>query len=352
MAHSRATPARSRTQPLAEKVGVRGKPEALPEACMAPMLATLGTMPSDVAAYGYEVKWDGYRALARMDGSSFLLCSRNGKDLSERFPEVAGLRSQVKRRAVLDGELVAMDRHGHPSFSALQTRMPRGGGVSARAWDPKHFTLQYMVFDVLHLDGKSTRDLAYTERREILEGLALAGPGWQVPPMHPDGPALLEIMRQAQQEGIIAKRLTSTYHPGRRSPDWLKVKLNQSEEFLIVGSWSSGKHGLSSLLLGYYPTAADAKAGRNLRFCGKVGTGFSEGDRDQLEHALGKIGSAKPLVDGDLPRGAGITWCKPVLIAQIHFTEWTHDGALRHPSFMGLRSDKAPTEVVHQPGKG
>lgn len=329
-----------------------GTAEPLPDACMAPMLATLGSMPADLGAFGYEVKWDGYRALARIDATSFLLCSRNGNDLSERFPEVAGLRSRLKRRILLDGELVAMDRQGHPNFSALQTRMPRGGGVRAtRAWDPARFTLQYMVFDILHLDGFSTRGLPYTERRAILEGLALSGSGWQVPPRHPDGPALLEVMRQAGQEGIIAKRLTSIYRPGLRSPDWLKVKLNQSEEFIIAGYWSSGKHGLSSLLLACYSSATDAKAGRNLRFCGKVGTGFNEADREQLERALAKISSPAPLVVGNLPRGTGVVWCRPVLVAQIHYTEWTHDGALRHPVFKGLRSDKAPADVVHRPQK-
>ncbi|MGH3584613.1 MAG: hypothetical protein ACRDUB_23705, partial [Mycobacterium sp.] len=185
-----ATPRRSTT--AAEDLVQAGRREALPAGCVSPMLATLGAMPTDLDAYAYEVKWDGYRALACSAGATFRLCSRNGIDLAERFPEVAAGRRRLQRPLLVDGELVALDRQGHPSFSALQTRMPRGGVPSpSRLWDPARFTLQYMVFDILHLDGHSLRALPYHERRSILEGLGLAGPVWQVPPWYPDGPALL-----------------------------------------------------------------------------------------------------------------------------------------------------------------
>jgi bifunctional non-homologous end joining protein LigD len=314
------------------------------------MLATLGPMPAELSSYGYEVKWDGYRAMARWDGRRFLLCSRNGIDMSKRFHEIAPLQNALRRPVLLDGEVVAMDRDGRPSFSALQTRMPRLDGVPrSRRWDPRHQTLQYMIFDVLHYDGKSTCHLAYVHRRTILDTMSLSGPAWQVSPVHPDGMELLEIMRETRQEGLIAKRLTSVYHVGRRSPDWIKVKLNQSEEFLIIGYWSSGKHGLSSLLLGCYASTADARARRNLRFCGKVGTGFSEEDRVQLQKVLSRQRMDHPPVAGGHWEH-GTVWCVPHFIAQIHYTEWMHDGALHHPVFMGLRTDKEPHEVVHQPG--
>lgn len=345
MRHAAITSTRARAIPV-----VGGARESFPDAGMAPMLATLGSMPTDLDAYAYEVKWDGYRALAHTDGRSFRLCSRNGVDLTERFPEITAQGSRMKRPVLLDGELVAMDGHGHPSFSALQTRMPRGGGPQlGRKWNPARFTLTYMVFDILHLDGHSTRGLAYTKRRKLLEDLALPGTSWQVPCWYRDGPALLEVMRRTAQEGIIAKRLTSTYQVGKRSRDWLKVKLNQSDEFVIAGYWSSGKHGLSSLLLGCYPTAKDALVGRNLRFCGKVGTGFSEADRIRLQRMLTRIASPTPVVTGALPKGLGVSWCKPLLVAQIHYAEWTYDGALRHPVFEGLRSDKQPADVVVHP---
>ncbi len=321
----------------------------MPSGCSAPMLATLGKMPRDALDYGYEVKWDGYRALARWDGQKFLLCSRNGIDLSKRFFEIAPLQKALRRPVLLDGEIVAMDRSGRPSFSALQTRMPRFGGIPRmRRWDAKQQSLQYMIFDVLHYDGRSTCDLAYLHRRAILDTMSLNGPAWQVPPVHPDGKELLAIMHKTHMEGIIAKRLTSVYRSGHRSPDWVKIKLNQSEEFLIVGYWSSGKHGLSSLLLGCYPSAADARVARHLRYCGKVGSGFSEDDRMHLEKALRRLQTDVAPVIGGPPRNRDIIWCKPHLVAQIQYSEWTHDGALRHPVFMGLRSDKEPQEIVHR----
>jgi bifunctional non-homologous end joining protein LigD len=336
------------TDPAALLAGLPDR--ALPSGCTAPMLATLGNMPAQAQQFGYEVKWDGYRLLARWDGRTLRLCSRNGLDLAPRFPEVAAMRSALPAPMLLDGELVALDRAGRPSFSALQTRMPRPGARrGGRRWDPDHHSLHYMVFDVLHYRRKPVVRLSYADRRSLLESFALSGPAWQTPPTHPDGAALLTLMRQGGQEGIIAKRYTSTYQVGRRSPDWIKIKVSQSEEFVIVGWWSSGRHGLSSLLLGYHPSAAQAKAGAPLRYCGKVGTGFSESDRVRLERALKKIAVTTPLVTGALPHDAGITWCRPAFVAQIRFSEWTHDGALRHPAFLGLRSDKLPQEVIHQP---
>lgn len=320
----------------------------MPPLCTSPMLATPGPMPTSLDAYGYEVKWDGYRALCRWDGARFLLCSRNGIDLSDRFPELAPLRRALRRPVLLDGEIVALDRHGRPSFSALQTRMPAQRAVrTGRTWDPVRFSIQYMIFDVLHADGASMCPLPYTDRRRLLESLPLSGPAWQVPPWHADGPALLALMARTGQEGIIAKLLISRYHPGRRTGEWIKVKLDQQDEFIVVGYWSSGRQGLSSLLLGCFVSVADAKAERNLRFCGKVGTGFSQQDRLDLLEGLSRFRVEHSPVIGDIPRGAGITWCKPVVVVQIRYSEWTHDGSLRHPAFIGLRSDKRPRDVIH-----
>ena len=294
------------------------------------------------------MKWDGYRALCRWDGARFLVCSRNGNDLSDRFSEIAPLRHAFKCPILLDGEIVALDHDGRPSFSALQTRMPVQRGIrSGRSWDHSRHSLQYMIFDVLYVDGASTCSLPYTDRRTLLESLSLAGSAWQVPPRYADGPALLALMRKTGQEGLIAKLLTSRYHPGRRTGEWIKVKLDRHDEFIIVGYWSSGKQGLSSLLLGCFATAAEASAGRNLRFCGKVGTGFSQQDRCDLLKGLATLRVDGPPVVGDIPRGAGITWCKPVVVAEIRYREWTHDGSLRHPAFIGLRSDKPPRDVIH-----
>ena len=324
---------------------------AFPTRCTSPMLATLGSMPAHPERFSYEVKWDGYRLLAHFDGRKLALCSRTGLDLSPRFPEITALRQALQKPVVLDGELVALDRDGHPSFSALQTRMPRPHAMHrGRAWDPQVHSLHYMLFDVLHYDRKPVVRLSYADRRILLESLALAGPAWQTPPAHHDGAALLALMRRNHQEGIIAKRHTSTYQPGLRSPDWIKIKVTRSDEFVVVGWWSSGKHGLSSLLLGYHPSATSARADAPLAYCGKVGTGFTDADRVRLERALKKLAVEVPPVTGDLPHGTGISWCRPALVAQIRYSEWTHDGALRHPAFLGLRSDKLPQDVVHHPG--
>jgi bifunctional non-homologous end joining protein LigD len=333
---------------------ISGLPDrALPGPCLPPMLATLGSMPVHPEQFGYEVKWDGYRLLARFDGRHLMLCSRNGIDLSPRFPEITALGQALHRPVLLDGELVALDREGRPRFSALQTRMPHPGGVrGARHWDPREHSVHYMVFDVLHYGHKPVTRLPYADRRSLLESFALAGPAWQTPPFHSDGAALLDLMRRNHQEGIIAKRYTSIYQAGRRSPDWIKVKVSHSDEFVVVGWWSSGKHGMSSLLLGYHPSNASAAAGAPLLYCGKVGTGFSDADRVRLERALKRLAVATPPVTGDLPRGPGISWCRPALVAQIRYSEWTHDGSLRHPTYLGLRSDKLPGDVVHRPGGG
>ncbi|MBA3697385.1 MAG: hypothetical protein H0W78_00765 [Planctomycetes bacterium] len=321
-----------------------------PNRCTAPMLATPGVMPAHPEQFAYEVKWDGYRLLAHFNGQRLRLCSRNGLDLAPRLPEFTALRRALRQPVVLDGELVALDRDGHPSFSALQTRMPRPAVMhSGRTWDPHVHSLHYMLFDILHHAGKSVTRLPYDDRRNLLESLSLAGPTWQTPPSHPDGAALLALMRRTHQEGIIAKRLTSTYRPGLRSPDWIKIKVTRSDEFVVVGWWSSGKHGLSSLLLGYHPSTARARANAPLLYCGKVGTGFSDSDRLRLERALKKLAVDTPPVTGELPHGPGISWCRPALVAQIRYSEWTHDGALRHPTFLGLRGDKVPEDVVHQP---
>ncbi len=197
--------------------------------------------------------------------------------------------------------------------------------------------------------GRSTRDLPYSDRRALLQSLRLQHDHASIASSEYDGQALLGRMELLGREGIIAKRRSSRYRFGIRSPDWIKIKLTQSDEFLVVGYWSSGKHPLSSLLLGYYASRQDAAHGRPLRYAGKVGTGFSESGREALAKALQAIATDLPPCQGALPHGPGVHWCLPQVVVQVRFTEWTHDGALRHPSFVEVRSDREARDVVHRP---
>ena len=320
---------------------------------LAPMLATRGTLPTARAdEFAFEVKWDGYRALAHWNGRTLRLLSRNGINMAARFAEITALSKALRKPAVLDGEIIASDRNGHADFSALQTRMPPPRPLTARAveaggrWDPKRHHLRYMIFDLLHYDGRDLTGLPYEDRRSLLDSLGLDGESWTVPPMHADGAALLAAMRASGQEGVIAKRLSSLYRCGRRSPDWIKATIDLRDEFVIIGYWSSAHHGVASLLLGYHQ-----EAGGDLVYCGKVGTGFDERARVVLEEGLKTLRLREAPLAGPIPRELsrekGITWCRPVLVAQIRYRGWTHGGALRHPSFIGLRPDKSAADIVH-----
>ncbi len=325
-----------------------GQREALPHA-LRPMLATLGSMPPDAQAWRFEEKWDGYRALVQWDGERCRILSRNGLDLTARFPELSGICAHHREPLLLDGEIVAVDGLSRASFAALQARMSAGGSPGGGpSWASGGYRVSCMLFDLLHRGGRSTRTMSLLKRRALLAGLELEGEHWSTPPYHHDGAALLERMRRRGAEGIIAKRAESRYLPGARTRDWLKVKLQRSDDFVVVGWWSSGADAqVSSLLLGYHDSAPSRSAGQPLRYAGKIGTGFSAADRGMLGAALSRDELIVPPCAGDLPRGPGVHWCRPRLVAQVRFTEWTRDGRLRHPAFLGLREDSEPQAVIH-----
>jgi bifunctional non-homologous end joining protein LigD len=320
--------------------------EPLPD-LVRPMLAVLGDLPADDAGWAYEMKWDGVRAIAYVDGGRVRLMSRNDLDITRSYPEIAGLGEQLgSTAAVLDGELVAFDAGGAPDFGRLQRRMhvedPRAARRLAR-----DVPVVYLVFDVLHLDGRSTVGLPYDERRELLTGLGLTGASWQTPPSF-DGPGadVLAASRANRLEGVLAKRRSAPYRPGGRSPDWTKVKHVRMQEVVVAG-WKPGQGSradtIGSLVLGVY------EDGR-LRPAGRVGTGFTRQMLDRLLAQLTALERASSPFDEVLPSAErrGVRWVRPELVGEVAFTEWTGDGRLRHPAWRGLRPDKSPADVTRE----
>ncbi len=308
-----------------------------------PMLARAGGLPRDEGNWSFEVKWDGIRAIGYLQPGRIRLESRNLRDITAGYPELRGILLDLgMREAVLDGELVAFDEDGRPSFARLQRRMHVTAPAAVRRLAAST-PVVYAIFDLLYLDGHPLLELPYGVRRRRLEELALEGPAWRVPAVHVgEGSRLLAATVQQGLEGIVAKRLDSTYDPGRRSGVWIKVKNTRRQE-LVIGGWIPGEgrraQRIGALLMGYH------QHGR-FRSAGRVGTGFTEATLDDLRERLAPLErDSSPFTDGPKPPREA-KFVEPCLVAEIEFTEWTADGVLRAPSFKGLRHDKSPREVV------
>jgi bifunctional non-homologous end joining protein LigD len=307
-----------------------------------PMSARSGPLPRDDDRYGFEIKWDGVRAIAYSQPGRLRFESRNLNDITARYPELARLnRALSSHEAVLDGEVVAFDAQGRPSFSALQGRMHIASEAQARRL-AKSAPVTYVIFDLLWLDGHSLMGLPYAERREELVALDLNGERWQTPEhVVGGGKALLEASAAQGLEGIMAKRLDCPYEPGKRSNGWVKVKNVERQEFVVAG-WVPGegrrRERIGALLLGL-------REGTELRHVGRVGTGFTERELDRLAGLLAPLQRDGSPFAGrpKLPRDA--VFVEPRLVAEVEFREWTPDGMLRAPSYKGLRDDK-PAELV------
>ena len=316
---------------------------------VAPMLATTAQGAPRGRGWAYEFKWDGVRAIAYVEGGRVRLMSRNTNDITARYPELRELGLSIgSTRLVLDGEVVAFDEEGRPSFGRLQNRMHVRGEAKVRRL-ARDVPIAYLVFDVLYIDGRSTVELPYTERRELLHSLKLTGPHWDTPPHYvDDGPAIIAASKAQQFEGVMAKRLDSTYTPGCRSDAWHKIKNIRRQE-VVIGGWTRGEGNreghIGSLLVGVY----DDKG--NFRYAGNVGTGFKATTLRELAAIL------KPLVRKESPFSTSVsrahaktaTYVEPQLVCEVDFTEWTGDGKLRHPSYKGLRDDKSARDVVREP---
>ena len=301
----------------------------------APMLATLAQEIPRGAGWSFEVKWDGYRALARVAGGDATLTSRNGNDLTARFPTVAKeLAKAVKTpHCVLDGEVCALDESGRSSFSAMQ---------QGKSGTP----IVYYAFDVLEVEGEALVDLPLVERRKrLVQLLDKRNRTVRVSESFDDGEALLAAAKEQELEGIIAKRLDSRYAVGKRNRDWLKIKTHGRQEFVIAGfTKGTGRRATSfgSLVLGFY-------RGDELVYAGNVGTGFTGKEIDKLLDKLRPLKrSTSPFREvPKMPkvRKSDVIWVEPILVCEVEFAEWTHDGRLRAPSYQGLREDKQASEV-------
>jgi bifunctional non-homologous end joining protein LigD len=287
------------------------------------------------AEWAFELKWDGYRTIAFVDvlERDVRLQSSNQIDVTARWPELGMLWHSVNARsAILDGEAVVLDENNIPRFELLQ----RGDGA-----------VTYVVFDLLELDGMDATGLPYEQRRRLLREAVEDGDHWFVPEHHLDGAALFEASRARGLEGVIAKRLDSPYTAGKRTNSWRKVKNRVGQE-VVIGGWTTGSGGRSTtfgaLLVGVYEDG-------HLRYSGGVGTGFDGAMLERLTAELATRTIAECPFDPVPPREVGRSahWVKPELVAQIAFTEWTFDGILRHASFVGLRDDKDPSDVVREP---
>lgn len=324
------------------------------------MKAVTADLPREDGGWGYEVKWDGMRVLAyvnddRPDAGPLRLLSGRGRDVTDGFPELAGLPAHLAgHRAVLDGEVVAFDEAGRPDFGRLQRRMHVASAAEARR-RAERVTASYVVFDLLHLDGTDVTGLAYVDRRRLLTDLVEATAAWSAPAHREgDGTTLLGAVRDRDMEGIMAKRLDSTYEPGRRSSAWRKVKVRNRQEF-VVGGWTLGSGHRTerpgALLMGVVAGDAPSSVGPlKLHYAGKVGTGFTDTELTRLRTLLHGLASDRCPFEPRPPAPIARTarWVRPELVAEVAYGEWTTDDHLRHPSYLGLRADKDPAEVVRE----
>jgi len=310
-----------------------------------PMLATLGNeaLISDKSDYAFEMKWDGYRAIAEVVDNEVRLLSRNGNDMTATYPELADLARAVNGNAVVDGEIIAPARGGRPDFARLQSR----GKLSKKADVEKAMVstpVRFVAFDILSVEGDSLVKKTYDERREVLEDTVTPGGSVDVPPaFEGDLDSAMESSRTLALEGVVAKLRSARYSPGRRTDAWVKIKHHATQEVVIVG-WRPGKgsraHRIGSLLMGI-------PEGDGIRYVGRVGTGFTEDSLDTLLTRLRTLErKTNPASDVPAADASDAHWVTPRIVGEVEFAEWTPSGRIRQPSWRGIRTDKKPGDVT------
>jgi bifunctional non-homologous end joining protein LigD len=340
------SPAQSPPQVDAACLAPSGPAEAMPKT-MSPMLAEIGEAPRSDHRWCYEPKVDGYRVIAFVQDGTVRLQSRRGIDLTSAFPEIAAdLADQAVDRMILDGEVLALDATGRPSFNALQNRatlkQPREIAEAQR-----HTRVVYVCFDLLHFAGLDLRGNSYVDRRRYLSQCLLPSGHLQSVHVSDDPAGLYAAALENGFEGIVAKRKDSTYQPGRRSTAWLKKKAIESSEF-VVGGYTRGKgarEALGSLLLGYW-------RGDELHYVGHVGSGVDEQGLRNLGARLTRLPAKKSPFAEKPPLHRPTHWLRPELVVEVNFAGWTPDGYLRAPVFLRLRDDLSPRSVVSGPQQG
>jgi bifunctional non-homologous end joining protein LigD len=317
-----------------------------PSSLIKPMLAVAGELPAGrTGDWAAEMKWDGVRAVGYVEAGNVRLFSRNDRDVTASYPELGRLADGVRSDVVLDGEIVAMNAQGRPDFGLLQSRMHVADAAKVRVLRDR-VPVCYLLFDVLRVDGRSTLELPYAQRRALLDRLEIDVEGVAVPPSFDGDPShAMQASRDAGLEGVVCKRRDSVYQPGRRSASWIKVKHQRMQEVVVVG-WEAGEGRragqVGALLLG-------VNVDGRLVYAGQVGTGFTDQVLADLRRRLEPLAIDEPAV-ADVPRehARRATWVRPELVGEVVFGEWTHDQRLRHPSWRGLRPDKAASEVVRE----
>ena len=305
------------------------RPSKVPRT-LQPMLATLIDAPFDSKDWVFESKWDGFRLVAKVENRSVTLYSRSGLIVSDNYKPIAIALEKVKKDAVMDGELVALDEHGISRFQLLQNAL----NTTAN--------LQYCVFDMMFLDGEDLRGLPLVERKKALRSLLPKDPLFLYSEHWPEhGKRLFKKAEKFGLEGIMAKRAQSRYVSGTRSKDWLKIKTGKRQEVVVVGFTAPRRTRprFGALVLA-------VREGKDWRYVGHVGTGFSHATLEALYAEMLPLRTNKSPFKVRVKDEAATTWVKPRLVAEVRFTEWTAGGEMRHPSFLGLRQDKKPADVV------
>ncbi len=291
-----------------------------------PMMAQLSDLPAfDSPEWIFEIKWDGYRAIAEIDKKGNKLYSRNGLSFDKAYPKVFEALKKIRINAIIDGEIVVFDESGRPNFQKLQNYK-----------NTDKYTIQYYVFDCLEVEGKSITSLKLTERKELLRRLLVESEIIRYcDHVDGEGKILFREMKKMNLEGIIAKRKDSRYLIGKRSSDWLKIKNVQTREAIIVGFTApkGSRSSFGSLIL------AERRKGKLISM-GNVGTGFTDRSLKDLYTKLKKITRKSSPLDVPVKEASDVTWVDPVLVCTIKYTEITEDGSVRHPVFLGLRIDK------------